>query len=59
MFERLTNWPCPASDLTPGAVTDGHHQARVEARWYDRDDTRVAAELARVDAPRPHHRGDG
>jgi len=59
MFERLTNGPCPASDLTPGAATDGHHQARVEARWYNRGDTRVAAELARVDAPRPHHRGDG
>jgi len=59
IFERLTNGLCPASDLTPGAVTDGHHQARVETRRYDRGDTRVAAELARVDAPRPHQRGDG
>ena len=40
-FESLTNKLCPASDLTPGAATNGHHQTGVDGRWYDHDDTQV------------------
>ena len=41
MFESLTNKPCPASNLTPGAATYGHHQTGVDGWWYDHDDTQV------------------
>jgi len=41
MFESLTNELCLASDLTPGAATNGHHQAGVDGRWYGHDNTQV------------------
>ena len=47
-----------APDLTPGPVTDGHQQARVEVGWYNCDNPGSAAELARFDTARPHHRCD-
>jgi len=41
MFESLTNKLCPASNLTPGAATNRHHQAGVDGRWYSHDNTQV------------------